>query len=522
MVLTLKRELGTFSLIFIAVITVIGSGILVIPATASSLAGPASILAVVVAGISMIIFILLYAEIGSELPLSGGTVRYPDISHGKAMSSMVGFGLLLAYIVSPPLVLEVMLSYMSAYIPGIYANGALTLFGILIASIIFIIFFIPNLVGVKITGILSNILGVIKVAIISFFVIAILLFTMHFSNFTRYGFLPYGFGGVGLAVGAGGLFFAFTGFRLIVDYAGEAKFPKKSMVRSLIISVSIVFIIYVLMQIGFIGSINWSHLASVGVVTGNWASISSLSSPLSQIALSNNLPWLSVIILFFAIYSPLVFVVPVLGAEARLVMGLADNGYLPKKLSELHKRFRTPYIAIIIILVLSIASLFLLPKYTSILSVVSSAYGYTYATVGVQYIVIRNKLPSNRFKVPFGTLLAPVSMFLGSLIVFWSFYPYTLYGFIIMIIVLPIYFYYTRRDLPFIKADFKNGGWFLVYAALLVLISYTGPTEYGGVGLINSNLTYLLLLIISLVFYYVGYKSGRKEIDLKQLAVTES
>lgn len=519
---TLNRGLGTFSLVFIAVITVIGSGILVIPAVAASLAGPASIFAVLIAGISMVIFILLYAEMGSELPLSGGTVRYPDISHGKALSSMVGFGLLLAYIASPPLVLEVMLSYMSAYVPGIYANGTLTLLGILIASLIFVIFFVPNLIGVKLTGILSSITGVIKAGIISIFVVVILVATLHFSNFTHYGVAPYGFGGVGLAVSAGGLFFAFTGFRLIVDYAGEAKFPKKSMVRSLLISLLIVFAIYLFMQIGFIGSINWSHMTSFGVTTGNWSSIANLSSPLSQIALANNLPWLSVLILFFAIYSPLVFVIPVIGAEARLMMGLADNGYLPKKLSEVHKRFRTPYISIIIILILSIATLFLLPKYTSILSIVSSAYGFTYATVGVQYIVIRSKLPSKRFKVPFGSVLAPVSMFLGSLIVFWSFYPYTLYGFIIMVIVLPIYFYYSRKNLPAIKADFKTGWWFPVYAALLVLVSYIGSTEFGGIGLISSNISYVLLLIISLVFYYIGFKAGRKEIDLKQLGITES
>lgn len=522
MPLTLRRELGTISLVFIAVITVIGSGILAIPATAASLAGPASIYAVLIAGISMLIFVLLYAEMGSELPLSGGTVRYPDISHGKVMSSMIGFGLLLAYIISPPFVMEVMISYMSTYFPGIFSNGTLTMLGILIGSIVFVVFGISNLVGIRLTGILSSIVGIIKVAIISVFIVVILVLAMHFSNFTNYGVVPYGWGGVGIAVSAGGLFFAFTGFRLIVDYAGEAKFPKKSIVRSFVGSMAIVFVVYVLMQIAFVGSINWSNLTSYGVTVGNWASISNLSSPLSQIALSNNLGWASVMILFFAIYSPLVFVVPVIGAEARLMQGLADNGYLPKMLGQLHKKFRTPYVSIIILIILSIVTLILIPKYTTILSIVTSGYGFTYATVGVQYIVIRSKLPSNRFKVPIGGILAPISMFLGSLIVFWSFYPYTLYGFIVMIVFLSFYFYYSSKSPSSIKGDFKNGWWFIVYTAILVLISYFGPTEFGGIGVISTDLSYVMLIVVSLLFYYVGYKFGKKDIDLKKLGVTES
>jgi len=512
-----RRELGVFPLVFIAVISVIASGILVVPAVAASYAGPASIFAVIIAGISMLIFILLYAEMSSEIPLSGGTVRYPDISHGKIVSSMLGFGLLLAYIVSPALVVEVMISYLSPYIAGIYVNGTLTLAGILISSVIFVVFYVPNLLGVKLTGFLSSIAGVIKVAIIVLFIAVILLLTMHFSNFTKFGTAPYGFSGVGLAVSAGGLFFAFTGFRLIIDYGGEARTPRKSMPRSLLIGLSIVFIIYLLMQIGFIGSINWSHLTVFGVTVGSWASIGNLSAPLSQIAISNNLNWLSYLITFFAIYSPLVFVIPVLGAEARLLYGLVNNGYLPKQLSALHKKFRTPHIALTVILILTIATLFLLPKYTSILSIVSSAYGFTYATIGIQYIVIKRILPEKRFRVPLGSALAPISMILGSFIVFWSFYPSSLYGFIIMAIVLPLYFYYNRNNRESILSDLKTGWWFPVYAGLLVLFSYLGPTVFGGIGVIGINMDYIALVVISLVFYYVGYRAGRKDIDISKL-----
>ncbi len=505
----LKRELGMFSLIFIGVISVIGSGILVIPAEAAYMAGPASILAVFIAGIAMVLFLLMYAELSSEIPVTGGTVVYPNIANGKIVSSMIGFGLLLAYIVSPPLVLEVMLSYLSTYFPGVYANGQLTYLGIAVASAIFLAFYIINLLGVNLTGILSTALGAIKVAIISFFIVGILIFAFHPSNFFAYGgFAPYGFAGVGLAVSAGGMFFAFTGFRLIVDYAGEAKAPKSIIPKALIYSVLLVFIVYFAMQLALIGAVNWAGLSVYGVSKGDWSSLSSLSSPLSQIALANNLSFLSSLVMFFAIYSPLVFVVPVLGAEARLILGLVDNGYLPRSLSKISARFKTPYISLTLVLIFTIITLILIPRYSSLLSIVSSAYGFTYLTIGIHYTIIRKHLGTDRFKVPLGSIIAPISTILGAYIVIWSGYPSSLYGFVVMAVFLVVYLVYNSSPSR-LKEDFKTGWWFIVLTALLVAISYLGSPVFGGIGVISSSVMYVLVAAISLLFYYLGVKFSR-------------
>ncbi|BCU68048.1 ABC transporter permease [Sulfolobales archaeon HS-7] len=513
----LKRDLGVLYLIFIAVISVIGSGVLVVPTTAEYMAGPASLLSVIIAGVSILIFLLLYAELSSEIPVTGGTVRYPDISHGNIVSAMIGYGLLLAYVVSPPLVLEIMLSYLSYFFPSVYQNGNITSIGIAVASLIFIIFYIPSILGVKLTGLLSALLGSIKAIIIFVFALLLILFAFHPSNFTAYhGFIPYGINGVALAVSAGGLFFAFTGFRLIFDFAGEAKYPRRAIPGSVLLSFLIVFVIYMLVQVAVIGGINWTGLQQYSVIPGNWSSLSSLSSPLSQIALSNGLSFLSDIILFFAVYSPLVFVVPVLGAEARLLMGLVDNGYAPKVFNTTSKKYGSPYVAVTFILILTIITLILLPRYSSILSLVSSAYGFTYATIGVQYSVIVKHLSSSRFKVPLGKILAPISMILGGFVVFWSGYPSTLWGLIVMLLFIPVYFYYNR-DIMKIKEDLRAGWWFIVYSLLLFAISYLGSQIFGGLGLVNSTESYLLIAVISLVFYWVGVKSGKREINIDKV-----
>lgn len=516
----LKRELGVFSLAFIGVISVIGSGVLVIPAQAASMAGPASLIAVIIAGVAMLLFLLMYAELSSEIPVAGGTVVYPDIANGKIVSSMIGFGLLLAYIISPPFVLEVMFSYLSTYFPSLYSNGQLTLLGIFIASLIFLIFYVINVLGVNLTGILSGIFGAIKVAILTVFILGLLVLAFHPANFFSYGgFAPFGFGGVGLAVSAGGLFFAFTGFRLIVDYAGEARAPKRIIPKSIILAVLLVFVVYLLMQIAFVGSLNWAGLSQYGVSPGSWSSLSNLSSPLSQIASANNLTFLSSLIMFFAIYSPLVFVIPVLGAEARLMMGLVDNGYLPKFFNRLSKRYKTPYVALTTVFILTILTLVLMPRYSSILSLVSSAYGFTYLTIGVHYSVIRKHLSPDRFKAPLGSIIAPISTILGAFIVIWSGYPYSLYGFLVMLVFLLVYLYYNfSKDK--LKEDLRTGWWFIVFTALLVVISYLTSPTFGGIGKISLNETYVLVTVISIAFYFLGVRFSKKisAIDVKAIS----
>jgi amino acid transporter len=62
---------------------IIGSGWLFAAAGALSLAGPAAILAWLIAGILVLFIALVYAELGGMIPRSGAIVRYGGYSHGS-------------------------------------------------------------------------------------------------------------------------------------------------------------------------------------------------------------------------------------------------------------------------------------------------------------------------------------------------------------------------------------------------------------------------------------------------------
>ena len=83
-----RKELGWFSLLTMSLGTVIGSGWLLASMYAAQAAGPAALLAWVIAGILMLLVALVFAELGIAKPESGGLVRYPLYSNGRLAAAI--------------------------------------------------------------------------------------------------------------------------------------------------------------------------------------------------------------------------------------------------------------------------------------------------------------------------------------------------------------------------------------------------------------------------------------------------
>lgn len=98
----LRKELGLWSLMAAGVGSVIGSGWLFSSMYAAQTAGPAAIIAWIIAGALMLMIALVFAELGMVRPESGGLVRYPLYSNGRLAASIVGWAMWLAYVANPP------------------------------------------------------------------------------------------------------------------------------------------------------------------------------------------------------------------------------------------------------------------------------------------------------------------------------------------------------------------------------------------------------------------------------------
>jgi APA family basic amino acid/polyamine antiporter len=88
----LDRSLGLYPTLMISMGAMIGSGIFVLPALGLKEAGPAVILAYVLAGLVVLPAALSKAEMATAMPESGGTYIYIDRSLGPLFGTIAGIG----------------------------------------------------------------------------------------------------------------------------------------------------------------------------------------------------------------------------------------------------------------------------------------------------------------------------------------------------------------------------------------------------------------------------------------------
>ena len=94
---TLKRSVGALDLTALGVGAVIGTGIFVVIGQGVGEAGPAVILAFVLAGITCFFSALSYAELASSIPVSGSAYTYAYATLGEIIAWIIGWDLILEY-----------------------------------------------------------------------------------------------------------------------------------------------------------------------------------------------------------------------------------------------------------------------------------------------------------------------------------------------------------------------------------------------------------------------------------------
>ena len=96
----LTRQLGAFQLTMLGIGAVIGTGIFVLTAEAGQKAGPAMMIAFVIAAVVCALAALAYAELASMVPVSGSAYTYTYGVLGEALAWIVGWALVLEYAVA--------------------------------------------------------------------------------------------------------------------------------------------------------------------------------------------------------------------------------------------------------------------------------------------------------------------------------------------------------------------------------------------------------------------------------------
>ena len=260
----MRREVGLVGLTFTSLGCVIGSGWLLAALEASSVAGPAALIAWGIAGVIVLALALVYAELGAAYPVAGGTSRVPHIAFGPIAGFASGWLAWLGTVTLAPIEVEAALQYLTPKIHAVtltHTKGdavILTGAGFGVGAVLLLLFAAINVMGVRKLSESNTTIVSWKVAIPLLTVIALVVTSFHGSNFSSGsagGFMPFGWKGVLTALPLG-VVFSLTGFEQAVQLGAEARNPGRDMPRAVIGSVIIGIVLYAALQLAFLGALS--------------------------------------------------------------------------------------------------------------------------------------------------------------------------------------------------------------------------------------------------------------------------
>ena len=397
----LKRSIGLGAALSIIAGTIIGSGIFFKQASVLDSAGSSlmALLAWILAGIITLTAGLTIAEIGSQMPYTGGLYVYIEKIYGRVLGFIAGW---MQAIVYGPAMIAAVTGFLSIMVTNLFGIGAEWRIPIGLITIIAIggLNFLENKVGAAF-AMITTIAKMIPIFAIIFCGIywgeqnAIAQTVTEVNRST---------GGFGVAVLAA--LFAYDGWIFIANLGGEMKNPQKLLPKAIIIGITIVLVIYSLITIGIFSFIPADKIHELGQKSTTYLA-DAILGPIGGKVLS-----VGIIISMLGTLNGEMLSFP------RIVYAMAKRGDLPfsKYLAYVTPKGKSPVVATLFIVFLALLMMiFFDPDHLSDLCVFTVYCFYLLAFFGI--FILRKK---NKAERPFSTPLyplVPIVAILGGLFV---------------------------------------------------------------------------------------------------------
>ncbi|PEZ00978.1 amino acid permease [Bacillus sp. AFS018417] len=508
----LKKKMGFWSLTALSLGGIIGSSWLFGAWQTAKLAGPAAIMSWIIGAVAITLIALVYAELGSVKPESGGLGRYPLYSHGKMLGTVTSFSIWLGYCATAPVESAGVIQYANQFWPGLYDSSKeqLTTSGIFASILLMILFVVVNYFGVKLFAVTNTIITTIKFVVPVLTIVAFFMTGFHPENFTSQGFAPNGYSAGLSAILTSGIFFAYTGFGNVIMMSGEVVNPKRNIPLALITSLIVSGILYTLLQIVFIGAVPTEML------TNGWSGIK-FDSPFANLALMANMVWLSWIITADAMISPTGSALTYTAGTSRHVFGMAKSGFLPSYFATVNKRFGVPTRALTLNFVIGLLFLFPLKSWSAIVAIVGAIGIFKYASACVTVMVFRKVGLTKNKGLPGMHIIAPSAFIFATLLIYWTNWSkvqLAIWGLTIGVVWYLVVHVINKHN----SMEIIGGIYLVIYILMLVLISSVG--NFGGKGMIPEPFLSIIVAILGGCFYYFAVYNGvwymRKKGNMKE------
>jgi basic amino acid/polyamine antiporter, APA family len=357
----LVRSLGLLDVVMIGIAGMIGGSIFVLTGPAIGLAGSSVILAFILNAIITLFTAMGYAELGSAMPEAGGGYLWVREGLRRPNAFISGWMAWLAHIIAGSLYAVGFGSFLVSLLQMTNILPIESLFGIipldkLTAVGVVVVFTFINIKGASETGKVGTTITLVQLgAIISIIIAGLWVMSSNpndddwQSNFSD--FLPTGLGGLVAAMGL--TFIAFEGYEIIVQTGEEVKNPKRNIPRAIFISLALVVIMYCLIAFVSIGAIfpdipSWQFIGlhgELGIMK----------------AAESFMPYGAFIVLAGGLVSTLAALNATTFSSARVAFAMGRHYNLPHKLSAIHPKFKTPYVAVILSSIIMAVMAYALP-----------------------------------------------------------------------------------------------------------------------------------------------------------------
>ena len=502
-----KRQLSLTDLTFIGLGAIFGSGWLFSAGYVADIAGPAGIVSWLIGGAAVLLLGLVYCELGAALPRSGGVVRYPEYSHGVLLGYLMGLITLIAFSSLIAIEVEACRQYASAWFPSLTQPGTQspTPAGWCVQLAILCVFFLLNYFSVKTFARANNLVSIFKF-VVPLTVVVVLLWFFHADNLSAHGFAPSGFGGIAGAVSAGGIIFAYLGLTPIVSVAGEVRDPQRTIPIALILSVVLSTVIYVMLQVAFLGSVPAAAIAH------GWRGVGKVFAlPFHDIAIVLGVGWLSFLVVCDAVISPSGCGNIYMNATPRVVYGWARGGTFFRVFTRVDGKSGIPRPALWLTFALAVFWMLPFPSWSAMIDVVSAALVLSYAVAPITAAALRRNAPGlpRPFRVRGFAVIGPLAFVIAALIVYWSGWG-TLSWLLGLQIVLYVAYVAYRACRPANRAalarDLRASLWLIGFYAAMIAVSRSGT--FGGSGLVPAPWDSVLAAALALLVYGWGAGTG--------------
>lgn len=392
----LTRGIGTFQLAMLGVGATIGTGVFFVMHEAVPLAGPAVIVAFVVAAVAAGLSAVCYAEMASAVPVSGSTYSYAYATLGEVVAIGVAACLVLEYGVSTAAVASGWSGYLGRLVGDLFGwtiptaltvgpleGGLINLPSVVLVGLCALLL----IRGTRESATVNTVMVIIKIGVLLMFG-AIAISAFNADNFAD--FAPHGAAGVTAA--AGTIFFTFIGLDAVSTAGDEVRDPQRSLPRAILIALAVVVAVYLFVALAAVGAQPWQDFEDPDQQSAGLAVI--LGDVLGA-------QWPATVLAAGAVISIFSVTLVTLFGQSRILHAIGRDGLLPRPFARVAPHTHTPVFSTVVAAVVVALLAGFIPL-SNLWDLVSMGTLVAFIVVSLAVMVLRRTRPDlpRAFRVP--------------------------------------------------------------------------------------------------------------------------